>query len=199
MLDAMKRSLFALALLAGCASAPEPAVAPREAVKKSSTPVVAQAPERPRPRRGTVDLDVVDAPVTEVLADVGRQIERPVLFLGPVDARITLSVHEAPWSPIVEFIARNAHLDVREERRALVFRPHEKNVIAASGAEGKTLVRLLAAQTGKSVVISNDVHGEVDLLLKDVSWDRALRITAATLGCDVVEDGDAPVVIGPPR
>jgi type IV pilus assembly protein PilQ len=59
------------------------------------------------------------------------------------------------------------------------------------------VVRILAAESGKSVVIGDDVKGTISISLRDVPWDRALDTVLAARGLEKVErDGVIRIVSG---
>ena len=56
------------------------------------------------------------------------------------------------------------------------------------------VIREIAADSGKSVVISDAVRGQVTLKLRDVPWDQALDIVLASRNLGVEESGDVLTV-----
>jgi type IV pilus assembly protein PilQ len=57
-------------------------------------------------------------------------------------------------------------------------------------ADVVNLIRLLAAEGGRSVAIADDVKGKISISLRDVPWDRALDIILEAKGLAKVERGD---------
>jgi hypothetical protein len=62
------------------------------------------------------------------------------------------------------------------------------------GAEIQTVLRSLAEFSGKNIVASKEVKGEVTLRLRNVPWRHALDILLKTQGLGMVEKGQTIVV-----
>jgi type II secretory pathway component HofQ len=142
---------------------------------------------------GTVDLDLKDAPVGAVLAELTRQVGYPFLLRGTTDEKLTLTLHAAPWRDALGYVARVTKLKIREEPEGIVLVAGPKNAILATDADAATFFRLMAQQAGKSIILPGNMHGEVSVDLHDVPYDEALRVTAEAHGYVVVGE---PAVAG---
>lgn len=60
--------------------------------------------------------------------------------------------------------------------------------------ETRALLQIIAEFTGKNIVVSDTVTGNVTLRLEDVPWDQALDIILRTKGLDLRENGDVILV-----
>jgi type IV pilus assembly protein PilQ len=57
-------------------------------------------------------------------------------------------------------------------------------------AEVVNLLRILAAESGKNIVISDDVKGKMSITLRNVPWEQALDIILEARGLEKVERGN---------
>ncbi len=60
--------------------------------------------------------------------------------------------------------------------------------------ETRAVLQLLADVSGRNVVVSDTVQGNVTLRLQNVPWDQALDIVLATKGLDMRENGNVIIV-----
>lgn len=200
------------AILGGCQSTeeraePSPAARParvvapapaRSPAAEGKTVVLVKSPqaEAQLAIRRSVDLDVRDALVTEVLETAARQVGVPFAFEGDCTARVTLSVHAAPFSEVADFLARAGKLQLRVERGVLCATTRATTTLQASGASASTWFRLLAKQSGKSIVLPGHMEGTIDAELHDVDPLAALVVTARANGFEVLDDRGGLVQLG---
>jgi type IV pilus assembly protein PilQ len=57
-------------------------------------------------------------------------------------------------------------------------------------ADVVNLLRILAAESGKNVVISDDVKGKMSITLRNVPWDQALDVIMEARGLEKIERGN---------
>ncbi len=62
-------------------------------------------------------------------------------------------------------------------------------------ADVVNLLRILAAESGKNVVIADDVKGKMSITLKNVPWEQALEIIMEARGLEKVERGNVIRII----
>ncbi|MBI1734403.1 MAG: secretin and TonB N-terminal domain-containing protein [Candidatus Rokubacteria bacterium] len=101
--------------------------------------------------------------------------DRPVTASGdrPVTAREPVRVAQAPPRPAPPAApsGRLISLDFKD-------------------ADVVNLLRILAAESGKNIVISDDVKGKMSITLKNVPWEQALDIIMEARGLEKVERGN---------
>jgi type IV pilus assembly protein PilQ len=66
----------------------------------------------------------------------------------------------------------------------------EKLTLAFQDIEARAVLQLLAETSGKNIVVSDTVQGNVTLRLQNVPWDQALDIVLRTRGLDKREEGN---------
>ncbi len=165
-------------------------------------PLAAQAQQEvaaPVRLREEVSLDVEDASVSEIAAEIARQSGRTVLVDGDADARIALRLERVSWRDAADLVARLAHLRLRElpGEVLLIERPLRVSV-TFTDADVRTVLLLLARYAGQSIVIAPEVRGRITVDLKDVEPLTAIRAIAATAGDYVVLGGAVSVRVGAP-
>jgi type IV pilus assembly protein PilQ len=60
--------------------------------------------------------------------------------------------------------------------------------------ETRAVLQLLAETSGRNIVVSDTVQGNVTLRLRNVPWDQALDIVMTTKGLDMRENGNVIIV-----
>lgn len=85
------------------------------------------------------------------------------------------------------------------ERAATLFSPDkeysgERLTLNFQDIETRAVLQLLADVSGRNIVVSDSVQGNVTLRLQSVPWDQALDIVLATKGLDKRQNGNVMIV-----
>ncbi|MBL8226417.1 MAG: type IV pilus secretin PilQ [Chromatiales bacterium] len=72
----------------------------------------------------------------------------------------------------------------------------ERLTLSFQDIETRAVLQLLADVSGRNIVVSDTVEGNVTLRLQNVPWDQALDIVLATKGLDMRENGNV-IIVGP--
>jgi len=139
-----------------------------------------------------INVDVEDTDLADVMEQIGQKVERNILVDPNVSENVTVSLNSIPWREAVEVIAKMTRCEVEDRGNGvLLLTQPPKVTIQFQDANVRTVLQLLAAYSGKNIIISPAVTGEVTLDLKEVHWLRALHAIVKTSGdYEVVEDGD---------
>lgn len=70
----------------------------------------------------------------------------------------------------------------------------ERLTLSFQDIETRAVLQLLADVSGRNIVVSDTVQGNVTLRLQNVPWDQALDIVLATKGLDMRENGSVIIV-----
>jgi len=70
----------------------------------------------------------------------------------------------------------------------------ERLTLSFQDIETRAVLQLLADVSGRNIVVSDNVTGNVTLRLQNVPWDQALDIVLATKGLDMRENGGVIIV-----
>jgi type IV pilus assembly protein PilQ len=70
----------------------------------------------------------------------------------------------------------------------------ERLTLSFQDIETRAVLQLLADVSGRNIVVSDTVEGNVTLRLQNVPWDQALDIVLATKGLDMRENGNVIIV-----
>lgn len=70
----------------------------------------------------------------------------------------------------------------------------ERLTLSFQDIETRAVLQLLADTSGRNIVVSDSVQGNVTLRLQNVPWDQALDIVLATKGLDMRENGNVIIV-----
>ena len=139
-----------------------------------------------------INVDVEGVDLADVMEQIGQKVGRNILVDPNVQETVTVSLREIPWREAVDVIAKMTRCEV-EERPGdiLLLTQPPKVTIQFTDANVRTVLQLLAAYSGKNIIISPQVTGDVTLDLKEVHWLRALHAIVKTVGdYEVVEETD---------
>lgn len=139
-----------------------------------------------------INIDVENADLADVMEQIGRQVGKNILVEPNVHETVSVSLHDIPWREAVDVIARMSRCEVEERIGGIILLTQPPKVtIQFTDANVRTVLQLLAAYSGKNIIIAPEVTGRVTLDLKEVHWLRALHAIVKTVGdYEVVEEHD---------
>jgi hypothetical protein len=122
-----------------------------------------------------INVDVVGVDLAEVMDQVGLQLGRTILVDPDVHERVTINLRDIPWREAVEVMARMTRCRVEDRPGGvlLLTQPARVTIQFANG-NVNTVLQLLAAYSGKSIVIDADVEGTITIDIVEQPWDEAL-------------------------
>ncbi len=175
--------LSALALAAGTAHAQNPNENPIAAGEN-----LAGGGGRAQAMR--IDVDFEGEDLANAMEAIGRQVGRNILVDPNVRETIRVSLRDIPWREAVDVIARMTRCEVEERAGGIIVLTQPPKVtIQFTDANVRTVLQLLAAYSGKNIIIAPNVRGNITLDLKEVHWLRALHAIVKTVGeFEVVEE-----------
>jgi type IV pilus assembly protein PilQ len=100
------------------------------------------------------------------------------------DNEFTIEVNPASTDAATESSLFSETKDYQGQRLTLNFQD----------IETRAVLQLLAETSGKNIVVSDTVQGNVTLRLRNVPWDQALDIVMTTKGLDMRENGNVIIV-----
>lgn len=139
--------------------------------------------------RSTLDINVRDRPLHEVLAPVSRASGRPILLDPRLDLRVTLRVRELHWRSVLQLLARLYRLELRVRpgrHGPIQLAPPPDHRIQLSDARLSTSLLLLARKAGRNIVIAPGLDGRVSMSLSGVSPERAMSVLAESQGAVIL-------------
>jgi hypothetical protein len=189
-----------------CRAALSPAPHRREAIRKllRDAEALFPAPEVAVGRlptqlsaTGRIDVEFEDVDLADVMEQIGRQMGRTILVDPDVEEVVRVSFRDIPWMEAVYVIARMTRCDVEERPGGILLLTQPPVVtLQFNDANVHTVLRLLAAYSGKNIVIGSGVRGTVTVDLKEVHWLRALHAIARTAGdVEVIELEDDLILV----
>jgi type IV pilus assembly protein PilQ len=100
------------------------------------------------------------------------------------DNEFTIEVNPAPETADAESSLFSETKEYEGQRLTLNFQD----------IETRAVLQLLAETSGKNIVVSDTVQGNVTLRLRNVPWDQALDIVMTTKGLDMRQNGNVIIV-----
>lgn len=100
------------------------------------------------------------------------------------DNEFTIEINPAPETSDVESSLFSETKEYEGQRLTLNFQD----------IETRAVLQLLAETSGKNIVVSDTVQGNVTLRLRNVPWDQALDIVMTTKGLDMRQNGNVIMV-----
>lgn len=143
-------------------------------------------------RSQRINVDVEDVDLAVVMEQIGRQVGRNILVDPSVKATVRVSLRDIPWREAVDVIAKMTRCEVEDRPGGILLLTQPPKVtIQFSNADVRMVLQLLAAYSGKNIIISQRVEGNITLDLKEVHWLKALHAIVKTVGdYEVVEETD---------
>lgn len=136
-----------------------------------------------------IDVSVEEADLRDVMDEIGRRVGRNIIVEPEIHEKVTISLRKIPWRDAVDVIAKMTKCEVEQRGSILVLTQPPKVTIQFTDANVRTVLQLLAAYSGKNIIISPEVHGDVTLDLHEVHWLKALHAIVKTVGdYEVVEE-----------
>ncbi len=140
-------------------------------------------------------LDVMDfaTPVNTVdLMRVGNDTRVIIAATGPFEelAYQSDTVFTVEVQPVIED-EEEIQVSLYSADREYV---GERLTLNFQDIETRAVLQLLADVSGRNIVVSDTVQGNVTLRLQNVPWDQALDIVLATKGLDMRENGNVIIV-----
>ncbi|MEE8235597.1 MAG: AMIN domain-containing protein, partial [Gammaproteobacteria bacterium] len=140
-------------------------------------------------------LDVLDfgTPVRTIDAlRVGKDTRLVISALGPFEELAYQS--DKVFSVEVHPVA-----DEQDDRPATLYSQKreytgERLTLNFQDIDSRAVLQLLADISGRNIVVSDTVQGNVTLRLQNVPWDQALDIVLATKGLDMRQNGNVIIV-----
>jgi type IV pilus assembly protein PilQ len=164
-------------------------------VRKESGQVVLTLANTQLPDSLVKRLDVTDFATPVDTVDVSR--------VG-ANARIVIAAHGsfdelAYQSDKVFTVEVKPVVKAAVEKKATLFSPDkqysgEKLTLNFQDIETRAVLQLLADVSGRNIVVSDSVQGNVTLRLQSVPWDQALDIVLATKGLDKRQNGNVMII-----
>jgi type IV pilus assembly protein PilQ len=100
------------------------------------------------------------------------------------DNEFTIEINPAPETDSTESSLFSETREYEGQRLTLNFQD----------IETRAVLQLLAETSGKNIVVSDTVQGNVTLRLRNVPWDQALDIVMTTKGLDMRQNGNVIIV-----
>lgn len=100
------------------------------------------------------------------------------------DNEFTIEINPAPETTDAESSLFSSDKEYEGQRLTLNFQD----------IETRAVLQLLAETSGKNIVVSDTVQGNVTLRLRNVPWDQALDIVMTTKGLDMRQNGNVIMV-----
>lgn len=147
-----------------------------------------------------VTLDLQDVDLRAAVDALARQAGRNILVGRHVDERVTLSLRDVAWTEALRALAGLARCRIEPLRGGILSLTQPPAVtIQFTDANIRTVIQLLAAYSGKNVVIEPAVTGQLTMNFQEVPWDEALLALAAAHGFHVTLVGDVLLCSAEPR
>lgn len=135
--------------------------------KISQTPVRAQR---------KIDIEVLDMDLNEAVQLIADKVNCNILVEPGINEKITIKLREIPWKQALNLIAKMTGCEIEEPSpNVLMLTQPPKVTIQFNQANVKTVLQLLAAYSGKNIIIDENVVGKVTTDFKETRWDIALE------------------------
>lgn len=160
---------------------PEPAAPPKPEAPEPTLDPWARRAQGPVDAGRPIDVTADGRDLRDVIADIASSARLNAVVDPGVEEQVTVSLAAIPAREAVELVARMSRCEVEELPGGVlvVYRPSAVS-IQFTDANVRTVLQLLAAYAGKSIVVAPDVAGTLTVDIKEMRWDRALLTIART-------------------
>lgn len=122
-----------------------------------------------------IDIEVVNVELPRAIAIIAQQAKQNILVSPEIKEKVTIKLKQLAWRDAVELIAKLTHCEVESPApNVLMLTQPPKVTIQFNDANIRTVLQLLAAYSGKNIIIANDISGSVTVDFKETRWDVAL-------------------------
>ena len=153
-----------------------------------------------------ITLNFVNKDVREVIRIIGRASGKSLVVSEAVndEVALTLGLIDTPWDQALDAVAAAGRFEVRESGGVIVVTAEpesssfgrqsqayigEKITLNVENRDVQNIIRMIGRASGKNIVMSEALKGELSLDLTDVPWDQALDAVASAGGFDASESG----------
>lgn len=129
----------------------------------------------PAANEAKIDIEVVDMDLKELVEQIANSAKYNILVSPEIAERVTIKLREIPWKQALNLVAKLTHCELEEPTpNVLMLTQPPKVTIQFDQANIRTVLQLLAAYSGKNILIDQNVQGNVSVDFKDTRWDIAL-------------------------
>ncbi|MDF1663540.1 MAG: hypothetical protein P1V97_17345 [Planctomycetota bacterium] len=122
-----------------------------------------------------IDIEVMKMDLNDVVEEIAKKANHNILVDPGISERVTVKLRAIPWRQALNLIAKMAHCEIEEpSSNILMLTQPPKVTLQFHQANIRTVLQLLAAYSGKNVLIDNNVTGSVAVDFKETRWDIAL-------------------------
>ncbi|HZU97364.1 MAG TPA: hypothetical protein VFF73_11755, partial [Planctomycetota bacterium] len=147
--------------------------------------------------RTKIDIACEEAELRDVVATIGSRVGRPILVDSDVHEKVSIALRQIPWRDALDVLARMHKCDIDTiGSETLVFTQAPKVTIQFHQANVRVVLQLLAAYSGKNIVIAPSCPStELSVDFHEVNWLKALRSILKTFHVHAVLHGSIIVVL----
>jgi len=165
----------------------KPAPAPAKPVVVAAAPAPDVAPAIPGGLIGTPPGSAPSAPEPATLTPPAKPepvatAPAPVVAAPPIVAAPPVRLAQAQTPPPATPAPPAGTISAANGRRLISLDFKDADVV--------NLLRILAAESGRNIVVGDDVKGKMSISLRNVSWEQALDTVLETRGLQKVEKGN---------
>jgi len=152
-------------------------------------------PKKPDAAQVKREIDITipeEVDLRDVMDEIGRRVGKNIVVEPDIHEKVQpLTLRKIPWLEAVQVIVKMSKCELEQRGALYVVTQPPKVTIQFTDANVRTVLQLLAAYSGKNIIISPEVQGNVTLDLHEVHWMRALKAIVKTVGdYEVVEETD---------
>ncbi|MCX7704155.1 MAG: hypothetical protein N2234_08700, partial [Planctomycetota bacterium] len=143
----------------------------------------------------------VPTPLKDILLEKGQELQLQLTMDAELETRMVgaMRLSRVRWRAALEYLAEQmgARILVRD-KGWMHFQYIPRVTLKLRDVDVKDIVRVIAMQTGKNIIIAPDIQGKITITLNNIPWEVALEAIVKTLGFVVVkEDYDIVRIVKP--
>ncbi len=176
-----------------------PGPGPEPDLSKLDQPVRWTFQTSERDMNAPVDMTVKDADLRDVCDELGRRVGANIIVDPDVKAKVKISLKQVGWHDALLALAHLTRCDL-EQRNGIFLLSQAPNItLQMTDAPAVPWFQLIAAYSGKNIVVAPDVAGTITGDLRGARWLDILHAVARAYGYDVNEDAGQIIRVSMPR
>jgi hypothetical protein len=150
-------------------------------------------------KEGRITIDVQNEDLARVMTGISAATGANVIVSPDVHEPVAVSLRDIPGDQAIEVIARMTRCEVETLPGGVRFLVQPPKVtIEFKEGNVRTILQLLSAYSGKTILIGPNVRGRIQMDFREVRWKRALSAIVKSAKLALTWVGELPLVTATP-
>lgn len=152
-----------------------------------------------RDKNSPIDMMVEDGDLRDLCDELSRRVGVNILVDPEVKEKVTISLKQVGWHDVLLVLARLTRCNLEQRNGIFVFSQTPMVTLQMTDAPAAQWFQLVAAYSGKNIVVASDVTGSITGDFHGVKWLDILHAVGRAYGYEVTEDAGQIIRVSMPR